>query len=36
MVLHDGRIQFHGPANELLACHDRYLQEFLFKTLPPW
>ena len=36
MVLHDGRIQFHGPASELLASRDRYLQEFLFKTLPPW
>jgi len=36
MVLHEGRIRFHGPAHELLASRDRYLQEFLFRTLPPW
>ena len=36
MVLHEGRIRFHGPASELLASRDCYLQEFLFRTLPPW
>lgn len=36
MVLHEGRIHFHGNASELLAKRDAYLQEFLFKTLPPW
>jgi phospholipid/cholesterol/gamma-HCH transport system ATP-binding protein len=36
MVLHDGRIQFHGPGKDLLASRDGYLREFLFKTLPPW
>ena len=36
MVLHDGRICFHGSAGELFAAKDAYLQEFLFMTLPPW
>jgi phospholipid/cholesterol/gamma-HCH transport system ATP-binding protein len=36
MVLHDGRIQFQGSAAELRASRDRYLQDFLFMTLPPW
>jgi phospholipid/cholesterol/gamma-HCH transport system ATP-binding protein len=36
MVLHDGRIQFRGTADELRNCQDGYLQEFLFRTLPPW
>jgi phospholipid/cholesterol/gamma-HCH transport system ATP-binding protein len=36
MVLHEGRIAFEGSASELLASRDRYLQEFLFMTLPPW
>jgi phospholipid/cholesterol/gamma-HCH transport system ATP-binding protein len=36
MVLHDGRIQFEGCAADLIASQDRYLKEFLFKTLPPW
>ena len=36
MVLHEGRIYFEGTASELLASRDRYLQEFLFMTLPPW
>ena len=36
MVLHDGRIQFHGGAAELLAARDPYLRSFLFRTLPPW
>ena len=36
IVLHDGRVHFHGAAAELLASEDRYLKEFLFKTLPPW
>ena len=36
MVLHEGRMYFEGTANELLASRDRYLQEFLFMTLPPW
>jgi phospholipid/cholesterol/gamma-HCH transport system ATP-binding protein len=36
MVLHDGRIHFEGSATELLASRDRYLQRFLYRTLPPW
>jgi phospholipid/cholesterol/gamma-HCH transport system ATP-binding protein len=38
MVLHEGRIEFEGTADELLAAQsqDAYLREFLFKTLPPW
>ena len=36
MVLHEGRIQFHGNAAELLAADDSFLKEFLFRTLPPW
>ena len=36
MVLHEGRILFQGPATDLLASEDRYLKEFLYKTLPPW
>ena len=36
MVLHDGRIHFHGGAAELLASRDPYLRSFLFRTLPPW
>ena len=36
MVLHEGRIMFHGTAAELLASQDPYLQRFLYRTLPPW
>jgi phospholipid/cholesterol/gamma-HCH transport system ATP-binding protein len=36
MVLHEGRIIFHGSAPELLASQDPYLQRFLYRTLPPW
>jgi phospholipid/cholesterol/gamma-HCH transport system ATP-binding protein len=36
MVLHEGRIHFHGTAAELLASADPYLKEFLYRTLPPW
>ena len=36
MVLHQGRIHFHGTAAELLASDDKYLKEFLYRTLPPW
>ena len=36
MVLHEGRIRFDGNAEELRASKDAYLQEFLYKTLPPW
>jgi len=36
MVLHEGRIIFHGTAAELLAAKDHYLQRFLYRTLPPW
>ena len=36
MVLHEGRIRFEGHASELLASDDKYLKEFMFKTLPPW
>ena len=36
MVLHQGRIHFEGSGAELLASQDRYLQEYLVDTLPPW
>lgn len=36
MVLHDGRIVFHGSGSELLASEDEYVKEFLYMTLPPW
>ena len=36
MVLLDGAIKFQGTASELLASRDSYLQEYLYKTLPPW
>jgi phospholipid/cholesterol/gamma-HCH transport system ATP-binding protein len=36
MVLHEGRIHFHGTAAELMAAPDPYLKEFLYRTLPPW
>jgi len=36
MVLHEGRIIFQGPAGELFASTDPYLQRFLYRTLPPW
>jgi len=36
MVLHDGRIHFHGTADQLRDSKDGYLKEFLFRTLPPW
>jgi len=36
MVLHDGRIHFHGTAAELLASQDSYLKNYLLNTLPPW
>lgn len=36
MVLHDGAITFQGTAGELLASRDTFLQQYLYKTLPPW
>ncbi|HEX2456589.1 MAG TPA: hypothetical protein VHI99_23020 [Vicinamibacterales bacterium] len=36
MVLQEGRIQFHGNAQELLASQEPFLQEFPYRTLPPW
>lgn len=36
MVLHDGRIYYEGSGADLRASQDKYLQEFLFMTLPPW
>ena len=36
LVLHDGHIEFQGDARALLASPDPYLQEFLYRTLPPW
>ena len=36
LVLHEGRIQFEGTAAELLADPSPHLQEFLYRTLPPW
>ncbi len=36
MVLHDGRIEFEGDPEALLASQEQYLRDFLFMTLPPW
>lgn len=36
MLLRDGRIQFTGTAEELLASTDPYVKEYLVNTLPPW
>lgn len=36
MLIHRGRIHFEGSGAELLASQDRYLQEYLVDTLPPW
>lgn len=36
MLLRDGRIQFTGTAEELLASTDPYVKEYLTNTLPPW
>lgn len=36
MVIHEGRILFQGAAAELTASKDRYLQRFLYRTMPPW
>jgi phospholipid/cholesterol/gamma-HCH transport system ATP-binding protein len=36
MVLHDGVIHFEGSAADLLSSRDPYLQQLLYKTLPPW
>jgi len=36
MVLHEGRIWFHGSGEELLASTDPFIKEFMFMTLPPW
>lgn len=36
MVLHDGRIIFHGSGADLLATQDKYVKEFMYMTLPPW
>ena len=36
MVLHDGGVLFDGSAPALLASTDPYVQELLYKTLPPW
>jgi phospholipid/cholesterol/gamma-HCH transport system ATP-binding protein len=36
MVLHEGRILFHGSGAELLTSSDPYVKEFVYMTLPPW
>jgi hypothetical protein len=36
LMLIEGEIKFQGTAKELLASKDAYLQEYLYKTLPPW
>ena len=36
LVLHEGRIYFQGTAAALRASPDRYLRQFINKTLPPW
>jgi phospholipid/cholesterol/gamma-HCH transport system ATP-binding protein len=35
-VLHEGRFIFTGTAEELLANENKYLKDFLYRTLPPW
>lgn len=36
MVLRDGRIHFQGSAAELMASRDRYLKNFILRSVPPW
>jgi phospholipid/cholesterol/gamma-HCH transport system ATP-binding protein len=36
MVLRNAQIHFRGTATELMAADDKYLREFLYRTLPPW
>ncbi|MGE0813453.1 MAG: ABC transporter ATP-binding protein [Vicinamibacterales bacterium] len=36
LLLRDGRIQFTGTADDLLASEDPYVKEYLLNTLPPW
>ncbi|MEZ5290569.1 MAG: ATP-binding cassette domain-containing protein [Vicinamibacterales bacterium] len=36
LLLRDGRIQFTGTAEDLLASEDPYVKEYLLNTLPPW
>jgi phospholipid/cholesterol/gamma-HCH transport system ATP-binding protein len=36
LVLHNGRIYFEGNAADLRGAHDRFVEQFLFMTLPPW
>lgn len=36
MVLQDGGILFDGSASALLASQNPFVQELLYKTLPPW
>lgn len=36
LLLRDGRIQFTGTAEDLLASEDSYVKAYLVNTLPPW
>lgn len=36
MLLREAKIHFRGSATELMASEDKYLREFLYRTLPPW
>jgi phospholipid/cholesterol/gamma-HCH transport system ATP-binding protein len=36
LVLNNGNIMFRGSVRELLSYDDKYVQEFLAQTLPPW
>jgi phospholipid/cholesterol/gamma-HCH transport system ATP-binding protein len=36
LVLRGGSIQFRGSAAEMRECKDPFVQEFLYRTLPPW
>jgi phospholipid/cholesterol/gamma-HCH transport system ATP-binding protein len=36
LVLHDGVIHFEGSAAELLSSRDTFLQQLLYKPLPPY
>ena len=36
MLLNSGRIHVQGSAASMLASTDPFVQEYFYKTLPPW
>jgi phospholipid/cholesterol/gamma-HCH transport system ATP-binding protein len=36
MLLHRGRIHLQASARQLFSSKDPFVQEYLYKTLPPW